>query len=93
MRLRPPLLARYDLAAAAAAVTPEQLAARPPDLWRYQGLLPVGSRPAVVSLGEGLTPLLALPRLGAALGLPGLMVKDEGRSRPARSRPAARRSA
>src|SRR5215475_3932362 len=73
-----PLLARYDLAAAAAAVKPEQVAARPPDLWRYHELLPAGSAAAVVSLGEGMTPLLALPRLGAALGLPGLLLKDEG---------------
>ena len=73
-----PLLARYDLAAAAAAVKPEQVAARPPDLWRYHELLPAGSAAAVVSLGEGMTPLLPLPRLGAALGLPGLLLKDEG---------------
>ena len=32
----------------------------------------------MVSLGEGMTPLLPLPRLGAALGLPGLLLKDEG---------------
>ena len=73
-----PLLARYDLAATAAAVKPEQVAARPPDLWRYHELLPAGSAAAVVSLGEGMTPLLPLPRLGAALGLPGLLLKDEG---------------
>jgi threonine synthase len=36
-----PLLARYDIERAAAAVTPADIAARPPDLWRYHELLPV----------------------------------------------------
>jgi threonine synthase len=31
----------------------------------------------VVSLGEGMSPLLACPRLGRSLGVPGLLVKDE----------------
>jgi len=73
-----PLLARYDLAGAAAAVKPEQVAARAPDLWRYHELLPAGSAEAVITLGEGMTPLLPLRRLGGELGLPGLLLKDEG---------------
>ena len=32
----------------------------------------------MVTLGEGMTPLLAAPRLGAELGLRRLMVKDDG---------------
>jgi threonine synthase len=72
-----PLLARYDLAAVGAATGPAQIAGRPPTLWRYHELLPAGSAAAVVSLGEGMTPLLAMPRLGQALGLPGLLMKDE----------------
>ena len=32
----------------------------------------------VVTLGEGMTPLLPAPRLGAELGLPRLLVKDDG---------------
>ena len=31
-----------------------------------------------MTLGEGMTPLLPLPRLGAALGVPRLLMKDEG---------------
>jgi threonine synthase len=73
-----PLLARYDLGQVAATVRPAGLATRPPDLWRYHELLPVGDQARVVSLGEGMTPLLALPTLGAALGLPRLLLKDEG---------------
>ncbi len=73
-----PLLARYDLERVAAKLRPADLATRPPDLWRYRELLPVAEPGHVVSLGEGMTPLLALPRLGAELGLPGLLLKDEG---------------
>ncbi len=72
-----PLIARYDLERAGAAASPGQIAGRPPGLWRYHELLPVSSASAVVSLGEGMTPLLAMPRLGRALGLPRLLMKDE----------------
>jgi threonine synthase len=73
-----PLLARYDLDQVSAAVTPADIAGRPPDLWRYHELLPVRDPVHVVTLGEGMTPLLALPRHGARLGVPGLRIKDEG---------------
>ncbi|MEN3358232.1 MAG: threonine synthase, partial [Mycobacteriales bacterium] len=73
-----PLLAGYDLAAVRAGVDPAVIAGRPPDLWRYAELLPVRSREHRISLGEGMTPLLPLPRLGARYGVPGLLVKDEG---------------
>jgi threonine synthase len=73
-----PLLARYDLERAAAAVTPAGIATRAPDLWRYHELLPVRDPAHVVTLGEGMTPLLTLPRHGARLGVPGLRMKDEG---------------
>jgi threonine synthase len=73
-----PLLARYDIEAVAAATGPAAIAARPHDLWRYHELLPVSAASRIVSLGEGMTPLLALPRLGEALGVPRLAMKDEG---------------
>jgi threonine synthase len=73
-----PLLARYDLAQVAAMVSPQDFAARPADLWRYHELLPVASQDRIVSLGEGMTPLLPLPALGKMLGVPGLLLKDEG---------------
>ena len=72
-----PLLARYDLGSAGAWTSPGQIAGRPPSLWRYHELLPVSAAEAVVSLGEGMTPLIPMPRLGRALGLPGLAMKDE----------------
>ncbi|GAB3992142.1 threonine synthase [Nocardioides marmoraquaticus] len=71
-----PLLARYDLGSV--TVTREEVAARPPDLWRYHEVLPVRDPAHVTTLGEGMTPLLAMPTYGAAIGVPGLLVKDEG---------------
>src|SRR5215471_2175657 len=72
-----PLLARYDIEQAAALAGRDQIAARPPDLWRYHELLPVSAAGQVVSFGEGMTPLVALPRMGKTLGIPRLLMKDE----------------
>ena len=46
-------------------------------MWRYAEVMPV-SPDQVVTLGEGMTPLLSTPRLGASLGVADLWVKDEG---------------
>jgi threonine synthase len=73
-----PLLARYDLAAVGSSLRPADLARRPPDLWRYHQLLPVGREQAVTTLGEGMTPLLPMARYGERIGLPRLLMKDEG---------------
>jgi threonine synthase len=73
-----PLLARYDLERVRAAVTPAEIAGRPPDLWRYHEVLPVRDPGHVTTLGEGMTPLLPLPSYGASIGIPGLLMKDEG---------------
>src|SRR5436309_10266356 len=72
-----PVVVRYDLARVRAAVSPADLAARPPSLWRYRELLPLPLDAGPVTLGEGMTPLLPCPRLGAVLGLDRLLVKDE----------------
>ncbi len=74
-----PLLVRYDLAGVKAALSKEALAARPPDLWRYRELLPVRRAADIVSLGEAMTPLVALPKIATKLGGGELLVKDEGR--------------
>jgi threonine synthase len=73
-----PLFARYDLGRAALDLRPGHLELREPTMWRYREVLPLGDTDDRVSLGEGFTPLLPAPRLGAALGLPGLLVKEEG---------------
>jgi threonine synthase len=56
---------------------PGHLALREPTLWRYRDVLPIDDPEDRVSLGEGFTPLLPAPRLGAHVGLPKLFVKDE----------------
>ncbi len=72
-----PLLVRYDLEGIGRAVRPDDIARRPPDLWRYAELLPLADHSNRISLGEGMTPLLPCPRLGAHLGLRDLYIKDE----------------
>ncbi|MBZ9921924.1 MULTISPECIES: threonine synthase [unclassified Mesorhizobium] len=49
----------------------------PPSLWRYADRLPCRENDAI-SLGEGLTPLLPAETLGERLGVPRLLIKDEG---------------
>jgi threonine synthase len=71
-----PLLARYDLNAAR-AWRKESLAAREPTMWRYRELMPLFDGEQPVTLGEGWTPLVHAKRLGGALGLSRLFVKDE----------------
>lgn len=71
-----PLLARYDMEAAK-AWSRESLPGRESTMWRYRELMPLFDGEAPVSLGEGWTPLLRAPRLGNALGLSNLLVKDE----------------
>jgi threonine synthase len=73
-----PLLVRYDLDAVRSGVTPAGIEARPHDLWRYHEVLPVRDPAHVTTLGEGMTPLLALPSYGAHIGVPALLMKDEG---------------
>nr|WP_274655076.1 threonine synthase [Paenibacillus humicola] len=73
-----PLLAEYDLEQLAARWKPGDLSGRAPDLWRYHELLPVERPENVVTLGEGMTPLLPMPFLGADMGIERLFMKDEG---------------
>ena len=73
-----PLYARYDLERAGREMRPGHLALRAPTMWRYEEVLPVEDPQDRISLGEGFTPLLPAPRLGALFGLPRLLVKDEG---------------
>jgi threonine synthase len=70
-----PLLARYDLRRAADTLTLENLKTRPCTLWRYAEVLP---NDPPVSLGEGMTAVVPVPRLGVSMGLQRLYVKDEG---------------
>lgn len=49
-------------------------------MWRYGALLPLLDEANKVTLGEGFTPLLALPRLAARYDLSALLLKDEGQN-------------
>src|ERR1043166_9379320 len=75
-----PLFACYDLAAAGRTLTKEALRTREKSLWRYREVLPVRDDKDVVTLGEGMTPLLPAPRLGAKHGLSALFIKDEAQN-------------
>ena len=71
-----PLLARYDLTRAT-AWSRDRLAERPPTMWRYREMLPLFPGETPITLGEGFTPLLHTSRLGDAVGLDRLFIKDE----------------
>ncbi|MHC4661937.1 MAG: threonine synthase [Planctomycetota bacterium] len=73
-----PLLARYDLDAAARKFKREDIEGRPPDLWRYREMLPIRAEENILTLGEGSTPLHRAERLGKSLGLVNLLIKEEG---------------
>lgn len=47
-------------------------------MWRYRELLPIKDESNVVTLGEGLTPILQLRKAGKSLGLTNLFMKDDG---------------
>jgi threonine synthase len=74
-----PLLVRYDLAGVKKSLSREALAQRPHDLWRYRELLPVRRVENIVSLGEAITPIVAMPKLAKKLTVAEILVKDEGR--------------
>jgi threonine synthase len=75
-----PLYPRYDLESLRSSFRPEVLCGREPTIWRYEEVLPVRDRRFRLTLGEGLTPLLPVPRLAERLGLRRLWVKDEGQN-------------
>lgn len=70
----------YDLARLRKELDRDALASGPASLWRYAPLLPAARPDEAVTLGEGWTPLLPIPRLGEMLGCPYLLAKDEGRN-------------
>jgi threonine synthase len=72
-----PLLVRYDLSRASRSLTRDALKSRRADMWRYREVMPVENDADIISLGEGWTPLLHARRLGDALGMTELMIKDE----------------
>jgi threonine synthase len=74
-----PLLVRYDLEGVKRALGREALAVRGGGFWKYREFLPVRKSADIVSLGEEMTPLVALSKLAARAGAKSVVVKDEGR--------------
>ena len=72
-----PLDAVYDQAVMRKLVKRERIEDGPKSMWRYRDLLPVEDSVNVVTLGEGLTPLVKADRLGAELGLRNLYLKND----------------
>jgi threonine synthase len=72
-----PLLVRYDLDSLRHNWSRDQVAQGPNSMWRYAPVLPPRAE-SIVSLGEGMTPLIRTRRLGARVGSADLWVKDEG---------------
>ena len=63
-----PLLVRYDLDKLREGWSREWIPSGPTSMWRYAPVLPVSKPAAMISLGEGMTPLVRTQRLGARLG-------------------------
>ncbi|HEX8091564.1 MAG TPA: threonine synthase [Blastocatellia bacterium] len=76
-----PLEVDYDYAAISRVLSREVIASRGENLWRYRELLPVDGEP-VVGRASGATPLIRAERLGRALGLNNLYVKNDGVNSP-----------
>lgn len=72
------LLARYDLQSAKQQLRKEWFRSRPSTLWKYSPLLPIEKRENMISLGEEITPVLRLNRVGNHLGIREVWLKDEG---------------
>ena len=72
-----PLLVRYRINQVAQNWNKSTLPDRPPNMWRYQEMMPLMDDGDPVTLGEGFTPLLHATSLGRSLGLSALYVKDE----------------
>ncbi len=76
-----PLEVQYDYDGIRENVSRETIASRPRNLWRYRELLPIEKEPAV-GLYSGFTPLIRARRLGEALGVDQLYIKDDSVNHP-----------
>jgi len=76
-----PLEVMYDYAQVRSAMSPEVIASRPRNLWRYRELLPLEGEPTD-GVNSGFTPLVRAVNLARALGLEELYLKDDSVNRP-----------
>ncbi|MGG4487965.1 threonine synthase [Metabacillus idriensis] len=73
-----PLLVNYHLDLVKSMLTKEEISQRENSLWKYHELLPVENPDNIVSMGEGMTPLLKMDKIGRTMGILHLLMKDEG---------------
>jgi threonine synthase len=72
---------QFDYPAISRVLTRRSLARRTElSHWRYRELLPVRGDSVLPALSVGWTPLTPTPRLGRHIGLPALVLKDDGRN-------------
>lgn len=76
-----PLEVVYDYDRIKSSISREKIASRPNNLWRYRELLPIDGEPKV-GLYSGYTPLIRAYRLGEALGVKQLYIKDDSVNHP-----------
>lgn len=76
-----PLEVSYDWEKIQGRVTRESIQAGPSSMWRYADLLPLDGEPTV-GKQVGFTPLVKAERLGRALGLRNLYVKNDAVNHP-----------
>jgi threonine synthase len=69
-----PLLARYDTSM---PIDKPSTSSNGKGMWRWSELLPLHDLKHSITLGEGNTPLVRIPRIAEKLGLSHLLVKDE----------------
>jgi threonine synthase len=68
-----PLIANYDLGKSSRKIIDSD----DQSIWRYSSLLPVINKENIVSLGEGMTPMLPLIKSASRHGLSNVLLKDE----------------
>ena len=71
-----PLLVKYNDEPISRTVLKNRVAT----MWRYREMLPVLEDENIVSLGEGMTPILSLKRTADKYSLSELLLKDEGKN-------------
>jgi threonine synthase len=76
-----PLEVVYDEVDVASSLSRDAIRERPANMWRYRELLPLRGEPRV-GLEVGFTPLQRAPRLGNALGIEELWIKNDAVNHP-----------
>lgn len=69
-----PLVVEYDISP---GLLKTDLQYRQKNMWRYSEMLPVVKEKNIISLGEGMTPIIRLNKLADRFGFSDLSIKDE----------------